>query len=138
VYLIRQFGMQDSLPIYLMDLKYVRGYLGDYDGIRQLLQQTVDLAHSQNRHWDESVVLFYLGEIHLLFEQLIAVSEALERTLSLNERSQADPQLIGRAQYGLARLAVFRGEHREAHQWGEQSLTTFTQIGHYLAGQVQA
>jgi predicted ATPase/DNA-binding CsgD family transcriptional regulator len=132
--LARHMGHREYISTALLNLGWVASERGNYDQAEGNLQQALDLARQIGYHWLLSSVFYEYGEFHLKQQQFEAAWAAFREARDI--ASEGNPDNIGRACYGLARVAAAQGNLDEARRQGQESLTILEAIGHYKAAEV--
>lgn len=140
VELARQINNRNHLCLLLSNLGSVLGSKepGAYEEANACFRESLELAHSIGSSWYLSNVLTEWGNIHLKFEQVDAAFEVFHEVLTSENLAETEPVMIGLVNYGLARVAAYRGDAAEAAQLGQQALKQFEALGHYKAREVAA
>jgi ATP/maltotriose-dependent transcriptional regulator MalT len=133
--LARQIEHREHISMALLNLGWVTSERGDYDQAEGYLQQALDLARQIGYHWLMSVVFYEYGEFHLKQQQFEAARAAFREARDIAR--EGNPEYIGLACYGLARVAAAQGNLDEARRQGQESLTILEAIGHYKAAEVR-
>jgi len=99
--------------------------------------QGLELVHRLGSVQLMSQTLIQWGNIHLQQKQLDAARHAFREALELNNNSQSNLEVSALAQYGLAQLALMKGERDMALHLGHQSLASLEALAHKQAQEVK-
>ncbi len=135
--LARQIGDRSALPLLLMSFGATIGGEGNYDQANGYFYESVGLARRYGFAWEIAAALTVWGFLHLKYHRLDAAAGTFDYILTHEHTTQRDPQFIAMAQYGLAQIAMRRGNIEEACRLGQECLTGFEAIGHYWAAKVK-
>ena len=132
--LAQQPGDSVQICLILAHLGRLAGERGNLSGAETFLREGLELAHQRGHRESTHLLLLEWGELQLKLGQLDAATHTLQRILEGGQ----DQELLAISQYGLARIAYARGDIPAAHEIGETSLSRFSALGHYMAGEIRA
>ncbi len=133
--LARQMGDRERISIYLGSLGWVAREQGNDAQAEASIQEGVALAREIDHHWALCSLLKERGELYLKQQRYEAArGDFCEmRDLAL----EGDPEYLGLACYGLARVEASQGNLSEARRQGQESLAILEKIGHFKAPEVK-
>ena len=133
--LARQIGDRERIGIHLGNLGWVAGEQGNDAQAEAYIQEGVALARQINYHWLLSALLNEQGELHLKQQRYEAAGRDFREMRDI--ASEGDPEYLGLACYGLARIEASQGNLSEARRLGQESLAILEKIGHFKAPEVK-
>ena len=133
--LARQIGDRERIGIHLGNLGWVAGEQGNDAQAEAYIQEGVALARQINYHWLLSALLNEQGELHLKQQRYEAAGRDFREMRDI--ASEGDPEYLGLACYGLARIEASQGNLSEAPRLGQESLAILEKIGHFKAPEVK-
>jgi len=133
--LARQMGDREQISLHLVNLGWVAGEQGNDAQAEAYIQEGVALARQINHHWLLSALLNEWGELHLKQQRYEAAQGDFREMRDL--ASEGDPEYLGLACYGLARVEVSQGNLIEARRQGQESLAILEKIGHFKVPEVK-
>jgi ATP/maltotriose-dependent transcriptional regulator MalT len=133
--LARQMGDREQISMHLANLGWVAGEQGDEAQAEAYIQEGVALARLIDYHWLLSALLNERAELHLKQQRYEAAQEDFREMRDL--AAEGDPEYLGLACYGLARVEASQGNLGEARRQGQESLAILEKIGHFKAPEVK-
>lgn len=109
----------------------------NYEKAEDSLQKGIDLAREIGHTWYISALLIKCAELELKKRKLALASGYFEDAL-LEARKIDGKDLWACAAYGLARVCAEKSNISDARHYGQQSLRTLQEIGHYMASEVKS
>lgn len=100
-------------------------------------QKAFTAARASGDVWFLGRVLEYYGAFMLEAQEIAHAQSAFEELLVVGEKA-AFLELIGAAQFGLARTAEMQGNQAKALRLGKASKAAFSAIGHHKAAKVHS
>lgn len=133
--LARETGYQERIIMLLRSLGGVATSQGNYDQAEQHYTEALQLARSIGHRWQIGRILSEWGELRLAQGQTEAAQAAFQEFFTLARILQSQ-ELVAIALYGLARVTAVWGQPAQARAYAQESLDTFTAIGHYKVQEV--
>ena len=133
--LARQMGDREQISMHLANLGWVAGEQGDEAQAEAYIQEGVALARLIDYHWLLSALLNERAELHMKQQRYEAAQEDFSEMRDL--AAAGDPEYLGLACYGLARVEASQGNLSEARRQGQESLAILEKIGHFKAPEVK-
>ncbi|MHB8600299.1 MAG: tetratricopeptide repeat protein [Ktedonobacteraceae bacterium] len=124
---------RNRLTVLLTNLGCVLSQQGDYEQANSCFRESLALAHAIGSPWYIYGTLLDWGENHLKHGYLDAAEAAFHEILAHEKSPVGEPELLAGSEYGLARVALLRGNVEEALRLAGKSETDFAAIGHYKA-----
>jgi tetratricopeptide (TPR) repeat protein len=135
--LAQDLGQIDVESDLLTTLGHVAFHRSDSAQSTVLYEQGLQLAHQLGDDLRISTLLCYLGKNVSFYQDNHIRAESLyQEGLTIAQQS-GHQELIAVAQYGLAQLAVLRGDVKVARRLGKQCLATFEALEHYWVEKVR-
>ncbi len=133
--LARKAGQREWVSIVLTNMGKLAVKQDNYGKAGRYLLESLELAQQIGRPRIICVCLYEHGNLYLKQELLDAAEAAFSEMLT--DIPTGDRELLAYAQYGLARVAVARGNVQEGRKLGEQSVKALEAIGHRGAREVK-
>jgi tetratricopeptide (TPR) repeat protein len=109
-----------------------------YDHAIGYFQESLTLAQQLSAPLRLIIQLTTWGETELFHGQFATARQHFLEVLALNTGEEDYPEVLARAYYGLANIALREKNIRKAREHAAESARLFKQIGHYKAQEVQA
>ena len=93
------------------------------------------LAYEVGNQWLICGTLKFLADLQMAQKQFDAAETTFHKVLAI--AAESNQRMKGEALFGLAEIAVARGDYVEARKQGEASLVVFESIGQGTANQVR-
>ncbi len=138
VAIARQIKHAEFLSLALCFLGKAIGYVEAYDCAVGYFQESLTLAQQLSAPLRLIIPLTTWGELQLFHSQFDAADEHFQDVLALDAEEQRYPDMLARAYYGLAHIALQEKNIGKAREHAAESRRLFKQIGHYKAQEVQA
>ena len=135
--LAQRLDNRNRLTVLLTNLGCVLSQQGDYEQANNCFHESLVLAHTIGSPWYIYGVLMDRGENYLKYGQVDAATADFHEILAHEKSPTGEPELLAGAEYGLARVALLRGNIEEALRFARTSETHFAAIGHYKASIVR-
>lgn len=131
----RQIGYRERIGLLLTNLGWIASEQKKYAQAESYFQESVALAYEIGHQWLICGTLRFLGELQLMQNQFAEAEETFHKVLEL--ATEGNQRMHGEALFGLAKVAEARGDHAEARDLGEASLTVLEAIGQGTASSVR-
>lgn len=135
VQIARHLGQSLRLANALQNFGILEGARGDYQQAETYLRESIELARALPHPFLLSESLCACGEVQLAARQVAAASGTFSEALTIARRVDANEE-EALALYGLARIALLRGDYVEAQRLGEASLEHLQAERHERTGEV--
>jgi predicted ATPase/DNA-binding CsgD family transcriptional regulator/Tfp pilus assembly protein PilF len=133
--LARQIGDRERISMHLGNLGWVAAEQGNDALAEAYMQEGVALARQINYHWLLSALLNEQGELHVKQQRYEAAGRDFREMRDI--ASEGDPEYLGLACYGLARVEASQGNLSEARRQAQESLDSLEKIGHFKVSEVK-
>ncbi len=133
-----QLENRNRLTVLLTNLGCVLSEQGYYERANSCFRESVAMAHAIGSPWYIYGALMDWGECHLKHRQLDEATAVFHEILAHEKSPLGEPELLAGAEFGLARVALLRGNMEEAQRFARASEGRFASIGHHKAGIVKA
>jgi len=138
VVIARQIKHAEFLSLALCFLGKAIGYVEAYDRAVGYFQESLTLAQQLSAPLLFIIQLTTWGELQLFHSQFDAAREHFQNALALDAEEQRYPEMLARAHYGLAQIALHEQNIGKAREHAAESMRLFKKIGHYKAQEVRA
>jgi tetratricopeptide (TPR) repeat protein len=138
VAIARQIKHAEFLSLALCFLGKAIGYVEAYDRAVGYFQESFTLAQQLSAPLLLIIQLTTWGELQLFHSQFDTAREHFQGVFALDAEEQRYPEMLARAHYGLAHIALQEKNMGKAREHAAESMRLFKQIGHYKAQEVQA
>jgi tetratricopeptide (TPR) repeat protein/transcriptional regulator with XRE-family HTH domain len=132
--LARQIGHREWISALLINLGAAMTKQGMYSQAEVYIQESLQLARQIDRPQMIAGALYECGNVYLAQNNVEGAQNAFNEMLTVITEGD---HLIALAQYGLARIAMFQGNHAEALKLGTTSLGILETIGYHGAQEVR-
>lgn len=133
--LARQMNLHPALSAILLKLGELEMKCGEEDQALMYLQEGLTFALQRENKYFISSIYSAQGCAYLQRRELEQAETAFQEALAC--APEKNWLLMAVAHYGLARVALFRGEIKKAQEWGEKSLHLFEEIKNPQAEEVK-
>jgi tetratricopeptide (TPR) repeat protein/transcriptional regulator with XRE-family HTH domain len=133
--LARKIGNREWISMVLINTGKLAQKQGNYRNAAEYLLEGLKLAREISRPRIICVCLYEYGNLYLQQRQLEDAEASFNEMFALIP--EGDQELLGLAQYGIARVAFARNNVVEAQKLGTASLTVLEAIGHRSAQEVR-
>ncbi len=134
--LLRGWGHQERIILLLRHLGSLNRHQQQLEMAQDYFEEALQLAKAMGHRWQIGRVLGEWGELQLLRNEM-KLAETSFRDLYREARILQSQELLGVSLFGLARVTAVLGNLTHAQSYGQESLDTFTAIGHYKVSDVQ-
>ena len=134
--LAREIGNRENISYLLANLGEVLSNRRDYVRADDYFREGLALAREIGHRWLISGILNEWGELHLRQRELDLAYKTFLEALEI-AREVGAQEHAATALYGLAQVAVAKGNIAEARLQGQEGLTIFEAIGHNKATEVR-
>ncbi|HEX6556508.1 MAG TPA: hypothetical protein VF026_27355 [Ktedonobacteraceae bacterium] len=138
VAIARQIKHAEFLSLALCNLGKAIGYVEAYDRARGYFQESLALVQQLSAPVLLIILLTTWGGTELFHGQFATARQHFLEVLVLEAEEQRYPEMLARAHYGLAHIALQEKNIGKAREHAAESMRLFKQIGHYKAQEVQA
>ena len=134
----RQIKHAEFLSLALCFLGKAIGYVEAYDHAVGYFQESITLALQLSAPLRLITPLTNWGETELLHSRFATARQHFLEVLALYTGEKDYPEVLARAHYGLAHIALLEKNIGKAREHAAESMRLFKQIGYYKAQEVQA
>ena len=127
--LVRQLGHQERVVLLLRSLASLAAEQDALKEANDYLAEAHDLAQAIGHRWQLARVLCEWGWVQFVLQET-AVAQNSFAQLYEWARIMQSQELVAEALFGLAQVTAVLGDMPKAQDYGQQSLDTFTAIGH--------
>jgi len=138
VEIARQIKHAEFLSLALCFLGKAIGYVEPYQRAMGYFRESLALVQQLSAPLLIIILLTTWGETELFHGQFATARQHFLEVLALDAEEQRYPEMLARAHYGLAHIALREKNIGKAREHSAESLRLFKQIGHYKAQEVQA
>lgn len=135
--LVRQFGHQERVVLLLRSLASLAVEREDYRSANVYLMEAYDLAQAIGHRWQLARVLCEWGWVQFVLQETAVAQQSFTQLYELARIMQSQ-ELVAEALFGLAQVTAVQGDIPKAQDFAQQSLDTFTAIGHPKVQKVTA
>ncbi len=133
---VRDLGHQERMITLLRSLSNLRMAQGDTESAEAYLAEALRLAREIGLRWQVARVLSEWGELQLRRQAYAAATTTFREYYEL-ARMLHSQEMIAGALFGQARVLAAEGDGARARRLAEESLDTYTAIGHYRVNELQ-
>jgi len=138
VAIARQIKHAEFLSLALCNLGKAIGYVEAYDHAVGYFQESLMLAQQLSAPLLLITPLTIWGETELFHGRFATARQHFLEVLALYTGEEDHPEMLARAHYGLAHIALHEQNIGKAREHAAESIELFSQIGYYKAQEVQA
>ncbi|GCE14348.1 tetratricopeptide repeat protein [Tengunoibacter tsumagoiensis] len=126
----RQLDHCENLLFALTNLGSLLGRQEQYASANICFQESLELAQQLGSSWHISGILNDWGEIHLRHRQLDAAAAVFHEVIKQHNTTDQNSEVIAKALYGLARIALLQSNHTETLSLSQKSIERLEAMGH--------
>ncbi len=127
--LVRQLGHPERVVLLLRSLADLEIARQNFHLANTYLDEAYTLAQAIGHRWQVARVLSVWGRVHLFLGETAVAQQSFTQLYELARIMQSQ-ELVAEALFGLAQVTAVLGDIRKAQDYAQQSLDTFTAIGH--------
>jgi len=135
--LVRELGHQERVVLLLRSLASLDVVRADFLSANVYLKEAHELAQAIGHRWQAARVLYEWGSVQLSLGETAVAQQSFTQLYELARIMQSQ-ELVAEALFGLARVTAVQGDTSKAQDYAQQSLDTFTAIGHPKVQDVNA
>jgi tetratricopeptide (TPR) repeat protein len=132
----RELGHRERTSILLANLGDLATKRGEYVEAEQYYTESLAIAREIGHGWLTTGILVEWADSCLSQQRWDAAEAALDEALPMARKANLQ-EFVGRALFGLAKIAHARGDIAGARRYGRESLDLLEQIGHKTAAEAR-
>ena len=135
--LVRELDHQERVVMLLRSLANLDVVRDEFQSANIYFKEAYDLAQAIGHRWQSARILCEWGAVQLVLQETAVAQQSFTQLYELARIMQSQ-ELVAEALFGLAQVTAVQGDIAKAQDYAQQSLDTFTAIGHPKVQDVNA